>query len=347
VSSSSQEERLRGEIASRLETLRLMTPESLVRLELTPDSFADAEPILRRYWSLFEEIRKISLATVPDSVLAGLRNQVEQAYTSLNGISTFNPASYPGNEASTRMNLVNALWGQWDGCWSTLAPVISYANRTDLDISSYEQRVQSVLTHASETSANRLTELQNVLDEAKTAMNASRAEGDSMLESMHQTIGEVGVAKQARYFQEEATHQKLMSQRWLAATVVVALVTLAFGLLSPLIYPLSQPGNAQNALQQVVAKVLAFSVLSFLVFVCGRNYRATQHNLVVNTHRQNALKTFEAFVGATTDEGTRNAVLLKVTEAIFNPEQTGYLSKEIPDNRTSQILEIIKGSGGS
>ena len=77
-----------------------------------------------------------------------------------------------------------------------------------------------------------------------------------------------------------------------------------------------------------------------------KNYTAQKHLEVINTHRQNALETFDTFVAAAGDNReTRDAVLLAATEAIFDANQTGYLSTKTSgaDNR-NPILHVIRES---
>ena len=74
----------------------------------------------------------------------------------------------------------------------------------------------------------------------------------------------------------------------------------------------------------------------------GRVYKAHRHNYVINKHRQNALRTFEAFVKAAKDEQTKSAVLLQATQCIFSPQPTGYLTHEAEPSGSPQILEIIR-----
>ena len=82
--------------------------------------------------------------------------------------------------------------------------------------------------------------------------------------------------------------------------------------------------------------------------MAAKIYRAYRHNCTINTHRQNALMTFEMFTNAAKDEQTKNAVLLQATQSIFSPQPTGYLSGDSEQGSNPQILEIIKniGSGG-
>ena len=97
-----------------------------------------------------------------------------------------------------------------------------------------------------------------------------------------------------------------------------------------------------------IAKVIGFSiVLSFFVGAL-RTYRAQQHNYIVNKHRENALKTFEAFVSAAgSDQEIKNAVLLEATRTVFAPQVSGFIHQESePDTRSAQVIEIVRKLGG-
>jgi hypothetical protein len=79
------------------------------------------------------------------------------------------------------------------------------------------------------------------------------------------------------------------------------------------------------------------------VIFCIRNFSAMMHNLVVNRHRQTALATFKTFVNSTEDMGTRNAVLVQATQAIFAPQPSGYLKNDTEMPQVNQVTEIVRG----
>jgi hypothetical protein len=100
-------------------------------------------------------------------------------------------------------------------------------------------------------------------------------------------------------------------------------------------------------IEYAVSRLIVFSVLFYALTVCVRTYRAARHNVIIKRHRQNALGTFQAFVKAASDDQTKDAVLVKATEAVFAPEPSGFLIKEAEFRPSpSQILEIFKGSSG-
>ena len=75
-----------------------------------------------------------------------------------------------------------------------------------------------------------------------------------------------------------------------------------------------------------------------------KNYTAQKHLEVINIHRQNALETFDTFVAAAGDNReTRDAVLLSATDAIFDANQTGYLSaKGSSSDSKSPMQQVIR-----
>lgn len=160
--------------------------------------------------------------------------------------------------------------------------------------------------------------------------------------------GETGVAWHAAVFKNQADHHSRWSKVWLAVTILVTILIagLAGGLA---LYYLrtAEPIDAGRTVQAAIAKLLLFSILYTSLVLSGRNYRAHRHNEEVNRHRHNALRTFETFVNAAGgDSDTRNAILLRTTETIFEPVQTGYLTNEPEGPQTTQILEILRSTTG-
>ncbi|MFC1693182.1 hypothetical protein ACFL1R_06730 [Candidatus Latescibacterota bacterium] len=104
--------------------------------------------------------------------------------------------------------------------------------------------------------------------------------------------------------------------------------------------------NGLQSIQFGIAKLVIFSVLYTATLWIGKIYKSQWHNYIVNKHRQNALSSFETFVEATSDEQTKNAVLLQATNSIFSPQNSGFIPGT--EHSTSpQILEIIRGVMGT
>ena len=106
--------------------------------------------------------------------------------------------------------------------------------------------------------------------------------------------------------------------------------------------------NQENQLSMILSNLFAKGFYLSLIFLflnrTIKNFAAEKHLEVINTHRQNALETFDAFVA--TAEGnreTRDAVLLAATKAIFEANQSGYLAtKTSGSDSASPVQQIIK-----
>ncbi len=157
-----------------------------------------------------------------------------------------------------------------------------------------------------------------------------------------------GVAYHAEKFFIEAKNNNKFARLWLVGTIGLGIITIGFAILNITLFKnLYTTSDLPQSIQFVFSKVIIFSILYYGLMFCSRNYKANRHNFIVNKHRFNALKTFEAFVApASGDQQTKNAVLLRTTETIFSPAITGYLSKE-PDNQGSPaIMEIFRSFTG-
>ncbi len=98
--------------------------------------------------------------------------------------------------------------------------------------------------------------------------------------------------------------------------------------------------------EHLVPRLVIVTLLSTALIFCIRNFSAMMHNLIVNRHRQTALTTFQVFVSGTGDEGTKNAVLIQSTQAIFAPQPSGYLKTDQEMPQMNQVTEIIRGATG-
>lgn len=190
------------------------------------------------------------------------------------------------------------------------------------------------------TTAAHTTRLEDLASRSSKVLH----EAESALSVVREASGELGVAEHAEFFDTAAAEHAGAAGRWLIATVVMSLATAAAALGAiwlALERPVVSPGQA---VQLAFAKLLLFSVLSVALVWCSRNHRSQLHNAVVNRHRRNALSTFAALANATDDDGTRNAVLLRATEAVFLPGSSGYLESTHETGGSATIVEIMKSA---
>ena len=104
----------------------------------------------------------------------------------------------------------------------------------------------------------------------------------------------------------------------------------------------SRIGPSSDTIQFVAARIILFGVLSYALVSAVRIYRAEAHNQVVNAHRHHALRTFETFTAASSDDATRNAVLMQATQCIFSHRPSGFGQREDDAAPQSQVLELTR-----
>ena len=154
------------------------------------------------------------------------------------------------------------------------------------------------------------------------------------------------MSEYASIFGNAAKTQQKQKRDWLCALGVLSLLA---GVASWLIGIKLQPTSDLSlslAIQMTTVKLFVFGILSYLILMAGRAYRAAAHNQIVNEHRRDALETFQRFVKATSDEATKDAVLVQATHAIFSHRPSGFGQQESDAMPPSHMLELTRSVMG-
>lgn len=163
----------------------------------------------------------------------------------------------------------------------------------------------------------------------------------SLVKSLEIALDNISIVKYSGIFNEEAKKNKTASYIWLFAvwTLIITLVLFAFYILNEG----SSTESTHSLIEIVSTRIIVISSLFVGLSLCIKNYNAQRHNQTINTHRQNALNTFEAFVkSAKGDSQIEQAILLEVTRTIFGNQHTGYSTSDNEIDSNSRIVEIIK-----
>lgn len=288
---------------------------------------------------LFKQLSKIPLTGLPPSTLDGCSTLATQ-YLSL--IRTIRDYKATQGQA-LRDNLANQVAGLYQTIFNTLTPVIAYANSAQ-SISTEQDRLGLVILEATTEIHKKISEIEQVKLKAEKTLADAETSAQRSLESIQSAAAKSGVSANASFFKDEYLNHEQAAKNWLWAVIAAGAITATCAFLSSYLYIREvKPTDVAAAIQFAVAKIATLSVLYFFVVWCSRNYLATRHNATVNRHRAIALSTFETFVNASSDDATKNAVLLKATQAIFSPEVTGYLAKEPQPSVSPQLVEIFRG----
>lgn len=207
--------------------------------------------------------------------------------------------------------------------------------------------------------------LQRQLEEYAAQGKLTLDELNTTLKNAKEAAALVGIVEYSKFFEQEALDHERSGRWWLAVTLLLA-ASAAFAagwnfykaesLIRAAVSGKSDTHQTNGAearpdvgleVQLAAAKIIILSILLSAGIWTGRVYKAHRHNFIINRHRRNALSTFQTFAGNASDAQTKNAVLLQATTCIFGPQSTGYVSQDKESEGYPQILEIIRGVGGS
>ena len=319
------EERLQQGLAQLNETT---VDELKQEKRLGEVNFAEGAPIFERTLVLFRKLSESNLDSLPIETLRGVVESVEQANTDFDAIKKF---SHQENQAQDREQFIRSVHGNYQEQFRRITPIIAYSVRVGTDFGRLE-------TNAQET----VKRLERLAVQAEEEARAATKKLDETLQDAQAAAAEMGVSQHSIHFKNEADRHQKRKVVWQWITVGIGVVILIAGVWN---LRLAWSENDVTSVSQVVqiglAKLFLFGVLSFGLVWASRVFRAESHNVVINRHRQNSLSSFKAFVSATGDESTKNAVLVQATRSIFSHQPSGFV-QETQGKSGDQMTEVIR-----
>ncbi len=299
--------------------------------------FEPATENFQKIFDLFSELNGPEIDVLPDRMAERSANEAEKAIAYLNDVLQFSPEN-TSNPGSARQDLIDKSGQYYQDFFQFFYPYLAYVNVKFRNKNNTEEEVREALEQIRQA-VSRADGLGEQLEEQKN-------HADAIVDAIRTTAAHGGVSKYAGIFEKEAEQANGTARFWGICTVGAAVVAALLALDGISFFAGDDRGlSVQQTITVVVARLVLFSVISFGMFWCARNYAAEKHNFVINRHRHLALTTFEVFVGAAAgDQNTRDAVLLRATEAVFGPLSTGYGSAGDRSLGTSQLVEIVKNA---
>lgn len=187
--------------------------------------------------------------------------------------------------------------------------------------------------------------VQSIKDETeKLKISLKKDQGDArkILDDIKKTAEEQGVSQQASFFNKEATSHSDKSGQWLIGTIAMSVILGGYSFASLFLHKWIIPANTYETIQLGISKTLMFAVISYMLYLCSRNFLAHKHNAIVNKHRQVALQTYKALADAAQSPESRDVVLTHAASCIFSPQSTGY-SKAMDSQAPSakSVVELL------
>lgn len=280
-----------------------------------------------------------SLLILSQGQLITVNQNLQTFYEHIRQIEGFEISGENPREAHT--NLLQEISNYNDSVKQTLGDITAFLSSRK--VSQLETDVKATVAEA----VDQLNNLMNRVNEIGKAAEANEAARQKRFEELELAIQnhltEKPISQYKTIFQEQAKEHYKNARFWLGmAGVATGAFLAAFVLLS--IFVKFEGTELAGTLQNLFTKGFLLSPIYVWLNRSIKNHTAQKHLEVISTHRQNALETFDTFVAAAEgNRETRDAVLLAATEAIFDANQTGYLSTKTtgPDNR-SPVQQVIR-----
>ncbi|MDE0014703.1 MAG: hypothetical protein OXU51_00845 [Candidatus Poribacteria bacterium] len=310
-------------------------------------SFESVHPDLLVVYEMFREILTFPREDLVNSAHAevqNVRHYLPQFYEIAQKIRDFDINVEKPSE--THANLLQEIS---DFCGSVKGPLsqtISYLKSKQVE--QLESQINATVADAEKNfgaEVNRAKEINNTAE----AKEADRQKEFNRLKlELENQLAKKSISSYEKIFADQGDEHQKGARLWLITTGALTLVFgLIFWLLIKDLVPadlVPKESQVPMILQNLFTKGFFLSLIYLLLHRSIKNYTAEKHLETVNRHRQNALATFEAFTEAAGENReTRDAVLLAATDAIFDANQSGYLSvKTSRSDSAGPIQQVVR-----
>jgi hypothetical protein len=315
-----------------------MDLEKLLRLELGKE--ASFEPLKESFLALQSFAKRIAQCSwkgLPLPVIQTCQSKLNQMKSVIEYIQRFNLIR-SSNPAGERANYISNFAQNWAEVYNYISPHLCFAESVDNGADRYKEVMAMSLAEANSAKE----EFKKSLTEQQSAMKADQERMKTLVAEVEKMAKNAGVTNQAVHFKKLADNYAKIGALWMALGLAAGIGLYLY------VRDLQLPDIKDPLLlaEHLVPRLVAVTLLSTALIFCIRNFSAMMHNLIVNRHRQTALTTFQVFVNGTSDDGTKNAVLVQSTQAIFAPQPSGYLKTDQEMPQMNQITEIVRGVTG-
>ena len=306
-------------------------------------SFETVHPDLLAAYEMLREI-----LTAPRESLIGLsRDNIQQIRSCLRQLSSNFQEIHGFNSQKSRAEHKEALQGIVHFCDEVkqlLGPILAYlqSKKTEQLETQINATIAERVTNAVEKLNAGTDALQKQSNQAEQIIAKSQEEFNQLNSQFKEVMAKESVSEFAEIFDKQADKHKWTAYGWLLSTV---LLSVGFGWIFYWLFNILKLEATEwvGILQNIFTKGFLLSLIYLVLNRSIKNYTAQKHLEVVNRHRQNALETFERFVSSAARQETKEEVLLAATNAIFDANQSGYLSTKVRGSESvSPIQQVVR-----
>jgi len=294
-------------------------------------NFLDAESEIQKLFDMLNHFLTLPVELLPEVELTKLSNALTPLQARLVEIRDF---SIDGANPTGQQEAISTHIKTETDAFYTSAhlwiPYLAYqkgdVQRNISELNSSVKQANQVLENTKEEAREKSEEINDIVQVAKEA-SAS-----------------VGVGHFTSNFSGEADKLEKTAATWLKTTIGLAFFTFLATIGSYLLLSIPNEATAAQIVQVLSTKLIIIVVFLTATLWTGKIYKALMHQVSVNKHRANSLLTFQAFIKASNDPNTRDAVLLETTRSIFTLASSGFIDGSTSEAKNTNVVEIIKNS---
>ena len=277
------------------------------------------------------------LLDLPQGTFAGVGTCLQQFYEKLAAIRDFQISGE--NPIETHVGLLGEISNLCDSVKGSLPQIIAYLKSKQVE--KFESQLNATVAKSVEDLRTETNRTKEINDKGAAELAETQSEISRLKLELENQLRKKSISAHEQIFANQADKHQTGAWIWLGVTVIL---TLGFGYIFwELLKHLEPTGSQLSAiLQNLFAKGFFLSLIYLLLNRSIKNYTAEKHLETINRHRQNALATFEAFAEAAGEnQETRDAVLLASTDAIFEANQSGYLSTRTSRSDSANPIQQV------
>ncbi len=296
-------------------------------------NFAEIRLVFQRIFTLLKYLIDQDISLLPEQQKNIIQSNLDNFLQFADRVLKFDSKT---QNIDQRNQLIQEIRDFENSLFHTLLPVFSYSKTSESSNKKIEKEAKDTL----ET-------IKIAKQGAAKALQGVKKEADKILKDARTLSAKIVVGKYSTIFENQAIGHRKEAKKWGIASIVfiVALGVGAFFFIkdfSSVNYLANGNMDWGAMVNNIFLKVIILSLGSVVIVQCIKNYNAQRHLHVISTHRRNALDSFDAINDQATDSVTRNALLLHVAKAIYDPGKTGYLSKGDVNVSGISALDFIK-----
>ena len=303
-------------------------------------SFEIVHPDLLAAYQILREIlnsRRACLIHLSKYNVELVKNSLQQWLDRIQNIRDFDSQSSRDTYKSALEQTVSFC----DQFKQELGPTVAYLNskRAEQLETEVKATVADTVTDAVEKLNAETNRLQKRENEAEQNEAKRQEEFDRLENQLKNLLAKESVSQYGEIFDKQANKHQRVALWWLIFT---GLLVVGFGIVFYWLFNVLKLEGTEwvGVLKNILTKGFLLSLIYLVLNRSIKNYTAHKHLEVINRHRQNALETFDAFVSAADgNQETQDAVLLAATNAIFDANQSGYLSTKTKGHESTGAIQ--------